>query len=117
MPGLWRVAITTCGLLCNVVRCCRHGVQPYVVHTTFQNWGNAGKRMRLREAGLWLVDPPAYFSTGVLQTGVFNDSSAIPSGYSLFQQLLEESVQRVLLCSSQGCWAWLPCHECLLLST
>lgn len=36
-------------------------VKPYVVHTTFQYGGSAGKRHRLREAMLW-VDPPEYYS-------------------------------------------------------
>ena len=37
-------------------------LQAYVVHCTFQRHHTAGKRARLREAGLWLVDPPEYFS-------------------------------------------------------
>ena len=36
------------------------GVDPYVVHTTFQYGGPAGKLHRLRERGLWR-DPPEYF--------------------------------------------------------
>ena len=38
-------------------------VKPYVVHTTFQFGGSAGKRHRLREGGLW-QDPPEYYSQG-----------------------------------------------------
>jgi hypothetical protein len=37
------------------------GVDPFVVHTTFQYGGPAGKLHRLRERGLWR-DPPEYFS-------------------------------------------------------
>ncbi|KAK3279241.1 hypothetical protein CYMTET_12861 [Cymbomonas tetramitiformis] len=37
-------------------------LEPYAAHTTFQFGGVPGKRQRLREAGLWLGDPAAYFS-------------------------------------------------------
>ena len=36
-------------------------VAPYVLHTTYVFGGPHGKRSRLREARLWLADPPAYF--------------------------------------------------------
>lgn len=36
-------------------------VPPYVLHTTYVYGEQAGKRSRLREAGLWLADPPQYF--------------------------------------------------------
>eukprot|EP00962_Isochrysis_galbana_P004554 scaffold1242_cov123-Isochrysis_galbana.AAC.7 len=44
------------------------GVSPVCVHTTYQ-YGDAssyayGKRERLREAHLWLVDPPEYYAEG-----------------------------------------------------
>jgi hypothetical protein len=32
------------------------------VHTTFVEGGNEGKLWRFKEAGLWLLDPPAYYS-------------------------------------------------------
>jgi hypothetical protein len=38
-------------------------VTPYVVHTTYQFGGSAGKRHRLREAGLW-QDATEYYSQG-----------------------------------------------------
>lgn len=38
------------------------GLQPYVVHNTYQYFGSSGKRMRFREAGLWFVDPQGRFS-------------------------------------------------------
>lgn len=43
------------------------GVEPYVVHATFQFSGTPGKRHRLREAKLW-NDPPEYYDppNGVL---------------------------------------------------
>ena len=39
------------------------GVEPYIVHQTFQYGGVKGKRHRLREAMLW-HDPPEYYSEG-----------------------------------------------------
>ena len=36
-------------------------VRPYAVHLTFQNCDQSGKRHRMREAGLWLLDPPEYY--------------------------------------------------------
>lgn len=36
-------------------------VEPYVLHTTYVYGHQAGKRTRLREAGLWLADQPSYF--------------------------------------------------------
>lgn len=38
-------------------------VKPYVVHTTFQFGGSAGKKHRLREGGLW-EDSPEYYTQG-----------------------------------------------------
>ncbi|KAL0034633.1 hypothetical protein WJX77_000275 [Trebouxia sp. C0004] len=37
------------------------GLQPYVVHATFQFSGTPGKRHRMRESLLWDADPPEYF--------------------------------------------------------
>jgi len=37
------------------------GVDPYVVHATFQFSGTRGKRNRFRESMLWIVDPPEYY--------------------------------------------------------
>ena len=34
---------------------------PYAVHLTFQNCDQSGKRHRMREAGLWLLDPPEHY--------------------------------------------------------
>lgn len=42
----------------------RLGVKPLVVHTTYQFSQARGKRQRLREAGLWLLDDDAYFGRG-----------------------------------------------------
>ena len=42
----------------------RLGVKPLVVHTTYQFSQARGKRQRLREAGLWLLDDDAYFGKG-----------------------------------------------------
>ena len=36
--------------------------QPIVVHATFQFSHSHGKRQRFREEGLWLADPPEYYS-------------------------------------------------------
>lgn len=35
---------------------------PYAVHLTFQNCDQSGKRHRMREAGLWRIDPPSYYT-------------------------------------------------------
>ena len=37
-------------------------VEPYVLHTTYVYGQQEGKKARLRDNGLWLADPPAYFS-------------------------------------------------------
>lgn len=42
----------------------RLGVKPLVVHTTYQFSQARGKRQRLREAGLWLLDDDAYYGRG-----------------------------------------------------
>ena len=39
----------------------RMGVAPIAIHTTFQRYHIPGKRSRLREFGLWLMDPPEYY--------------------------------------------------------
>lgn len=39
----------------------RLGVEPLVVHTTYQFSQARGKRQRLRERGLWLLDDAAYY--------------------------------------------------------
>lgn len=39
----------------------RSGRLPYSIHTTYQYGGAAGKRHRLREAGVW-IDPPEYYA-------------------------------------------------------
>ena len=36
----------------------RMGLEPYVVHATFQFSGTPGKRHRMREQGLWLAVCP-----------------------------------------------------------
>lgn len=38
------------------------GQRPIAVHLTFQNCDQSGKRHRMREAQLWLVDSPSYYS-------------------------------------------------------
>lgn len=43
----------------------QYSTTPYAVHATFQLKGhNDGKQQRFREAGLWLMDPPEYYTTG-----------------------------------------------------
>lgn len=39
-------------------------MQPIVIHMTYQRWWSDGKRARLREFGLWHIDPPAYCGAG-----------------------------------------------------
>lgn len=37
------------------------GIEPIVIHTTFQRWWESGRISRLREFGLWHIDPPGYY--------------------------------------------------------
>lgn len=57
---------------------CRFGVEPYVIHTTFQRWWGAGKKARLREFGLWYMDPPEYYGAAGHSNG--SDSIVASSG-------------------------------------
>ena len=41
---------------------------PHVVHATFQRYSLDGKRNRLREFGLWRMDPPGYYAEGAFLT-------------------------------------------------
>ena len=41
-----------------------YGMTPYVVHSTFQRYNNAGKVARFREAGAYLVDDSSYYTEG-----------------------------------------------------
>ena len=45
------------------------GVKPLVVHTTYQFSQARGKRQRLRETGLWIVDEDGYYSGDTGGTG------------------------------------------------
>ena len=47
---------TACGLIDDCT-----GIVPFAVHLTFQNCDQAGKRHRMREAGLWRLDSPEYY--------------------------------------------------------
>jgi arabinosyltransferase len=51
------------------------GVAPFVVHTTFQFSGSAGKKHRLRERWLWAVDGPDHYAPrgGLVTLGAFED--------------------------------------------
>jgi len=42
-------------------RALRNASAPLAVHLTFQNCDQSGKRHRMREAGVWIVDPPSYY--------------------------------------------------------
>ncbi|PSC76658.1 glycosyltransferase family 77 [Micractinium conductrix] len=42
----------------------KHGIQPICIHLTFQRWWEAGKVSRMREHGLWHLDPPEYYGHG-----------------------------------------------------
>jgi hypothetical protein len=60
-------------------------LKPFVVHTTYQFGGSAGKRHRLREAGLW-QDPPEYYSKGhFLEVSILKPT--IPRDYAVFSGL------------------------------
>ncbi|KAI3429416.1 hypothetical protein D9Q98_005511 [Chlorella vulgaris] len=39
------------------------GVEPIVIHLTYQRWWNGGKRSRMREFGLWHIEKPEYYSS------------------------------------------------------
>ena len=67
---------------------------PYAIHLTFQNCDQSGKRHRMREARLWMVDPPSYYNppNGLLSytpdlppelTSQFNSTSALPQTRNL----------------------------------
>eukprot|EP00756_Hemistasia_phaeocysticola_P043465 Hpha_TRINITY_DN17041_c0_g1::TRINITY_DN17041_c0_g1_i1::g.166553::m.166553/K20784/XEG113; arabinosyltransferase len=53
----------------------RFNVQAYAVHVTFVNCDSPGKRHRLREEGLWLVDGPEY---KVPESGLLVYDSEVP---------------------------------------
>lgn len=42
----------------------RHGYWPMVIHATFQRYPSHGKKERMREFGLWYMDPPEYYGAG-----------------------------------------------------
>jgi hypothetical protein len=43
----------------------QYSTTPYAVHATFQLKGaNLGKIQRFKEAGLWLLEPPEYYTSG-----------------------------------------------------
>jgi len=42
----------------------KYGLQPYVIHATFQRYNNNGKRSRFREARAYHLDPPVYYRDG-----------------------------------------------------
>jgi arabinosyltransferase len=41
-----------------------YGLQPFVVHATFQRYNNNGKVARFREAGAYVIDEPEYYKEG-----------------------------------------------------
>ncbi|KAL4425654.1 hypothetical protein ABPG75_009670 [Micractinium tetrahymenae] len=42
----------------------RLGLAPIVIHATFQRHNLVGKKARMREFGLWHMDPPEYYGAG-----------------------------------------------------
>ena len=52
----------------------RMGWKPYSIHTTYQYAAAAGKRHRLREAGVW-IDPPEYYD---LPEGLLSFALEVP---------------------------------------
>jgi hypothetical protein len=55
----------------------RLGIEPIVIHLTWQRWSRAGKVSRLRAAGLWHMGPPTYYDAGLHNgTATFRDSGA-----------------------------------------
>jgi arabinosyltransferase len=67
-------------------------ITPFVVHTTFQFSGSAGKRHRLRERWLWAVDGPDHYAPagGLLTLGDFEADDPA------FGALLARAVPRTL---------------------
>ena len=51
------------------------GIMPIAVHLTFQNCDAAGKRSRMREAGLWELDPSDHYSP---QNGILTYTNHLP---------------------------------------
>jgi hypothetical protein len=51
------------------------GVDPLAVPLTFQNCDQAGKRHRMREAGLWAIDPPSRYDP---PGGIFSYTPDLP---------------------------------------
>ena len=55
---------------------CRHNASPFVVRAGPTRGGDSVKKARFREAGLWALDTPSYFScfqhaAGLAETGSF----------------------------------------------
>lgn len=63
----------------------RGGFVPMLVHATFQRYGAAGKRGRLREHGLWYQDAAEYY-------GATGNSSSNSSGSSSSESSSSESI-------------------------
>jgi hypothetical protein len=59
-------------------------VEPIAIHLTWQRWSRAGKVARLREFGLWHIDPPEYYgSAAPLHARSGSSSSGINAGGAL----------------------------------
>ncbi|EFN52091.1 hypothetical protein CHLNCDRAFT_59017 [Chlorella variabilis] len=60
-------------------------VEPYMVHMTWTYNGIPGKRSRLRDAGLWMVDSPEYYNDGSFVTVDLNHPEA-PLDYNSWNE-------------------------------
>ena len=54
---------------------CSEGVDPILIHTTFQRYATPGRIARLREFGMWYMDPPEYYGV--------NSTTGKPTGRKL----------------------------------
>eukprot|EP00967_Tisochrysis_lutea_P136494 scaffold243552_cov32-Tisochrysis_lutea.AAC.3 len=80
------------------------------VHATFTEFGDAGKRWRMLESGLWAVVEPAYFEQGNYLTF---DIPAAPSDPApcVGTSCVERSRRRPpLVESALACHCWLAHH-------
>lgn len=101
-----------------------YGMTPYVVHSTFQRYNNAGKVARFREMGAYLMDDAGYFTEGDflaydnLVLEYIEAMESLAHG-NLTQVLLSSSTQRTCPSGMHGIMyeatsrtMWNGAHDC-----
>ncbi|CAI5498703.1 unnamed protein product [Closterium sp. Naga37s-1] len=111
----------------------RIGVTPYAVHSTFQFHYGAGKIGRFREAGLWALDPPEFYTRGnflsfdvklpawieAMPTGIDKHQATIEYAYAVTRKALAIArlLNRFLILPHVTCYCdrwwdslWEPCR-------